>query len=313
MTIKKLTLRLSFIMSKELLLAASYDLKVHAFDVASGNLVDQFEIANSQANRIIVPPSEHRFYIAAYSYIFSFDLELKTKKPIQAIPAHESNVTDICVTPDGNGLISCGEDKTIKLWDRRTGQQQKTLITKDVLNTMVLLPNAHNIIVGGESGQISIWDIRNSSCLSTDTIVKSPVRSISLAPNGSCIVAAYMNGLAVNFDMKDISLTEKYRIQAHNETQLRCVISPDSKMFATSSGDNSTKLWNLENGELKHTLIASDEKDWIFDVSFTADSTRVCTGGSDGICRVWDVRNGRPLVAMNQVEKCVSGIAVWSK
>lgn len=298
-------------MSQELLLAASYDLRVHAFDVSDGNLVDQFEIPNSQANRIIVPPKEHKFYIAAYSYILTFDLELKTKKPIHAIPAHESNVTDICITPDGNSIISCGEDKTVKIWDRRTNQQQNCFTTKDALNTMVLLPNGHTVILGGESGQITQWDTRSNSCLSTESISKSPVRSISLSPDASCLVAAYMNGLVVNFSVNDGALSEKYRTQAHNETQLKCTISPDSKWFATTAGDNSAKIWDLESGERKHTLVASDGKDWIFDAVFTTDSGRLCTGGSDGVCRVWDVASGKLITSTVQVEKCVSAIALW--
>lgn len=295
-------------MAQSILLAASYDLKVHAYEFSSGNQVDEYEIANSQANRIISTQNDNRFYVAAYSYILAYDLYAKSKKPAQAIVAHESNVTDICVTP--TTLISCGEDKMIKSWDRRTGQGEQTITTKDSLNSILLMPNGYEVIVGCESGTIAIWDARNSACQQKVSASKSPVRSLSMSPDNSCFVAACMDGSTLSYKIDGSSFTEHYRLQAHNEATLRCCISPNSELFATSAADNTAKIWQLSTGDLKQSLVASESRDWIWDIAFTPDSLQLCTGCSGGFCRVWDVENGRMVLAMRQLEKCVSAICI---
>ena len=297
--------------SSEFLLAASYDLRVHQFDLSNGSLVGDFEISNSQANRIVVPPGDRRFYVAAYSYIMAYDLEMKSKKPTQAFVAHDSNVTDICVT--SNALFSCGEDKAIKTWDRRAQQMQAQILTKDCLNSMILA-SPHEVIVGGETGQISVWDTRNSNCVFQVNTIKAPVRSLSLAPDGVSFLAAYMNGATVKYRIDGSSFSEVYKIQAHNETQLKVAVAPDGRTFATAAADNRVKLWNLESGDLRQEMFPSDEREWIFDVAFTADSSKLCAGGSDGLCRMWDLETGRIFMQMQQqLEKCVSAVAIWSR
>ena len=298
-------------MASEVLLAASYDLRVHQFDLSTGSIVNDFEIPNSQANRIVVPPGDHRFYVAAYSYLMAYDLEMKSKKPTQAFVVHDSNVTDVCVT--SNVLFTCGEDKSIKTWDRRTQQAQVQISTKDCLNAMIL-PNSHEVLVGGESGQLALWDTRNSNCVFQMNTVKSPVRSLALAPDGVSFLTAYMNGATVKYKIDGQSFSEVYKIQAHNETQLKVAVSPDGRVFATAAADNRVKLWNLETGDLRHEMFPSDEREWIFDVAFTADSSKLCAGGSDGLCRTWDLETGRIFMQMQQqLEKCVSAVAIWSR
>ena len=292
------------------LLAASYELRICAFNVATGDLVQEFEIQNSQANRIVTAPNEQKFYIGAYSYILGYDFT-HSRKHTQAFAGHEGNVTDLVV--NSSTILSCGEDKKVNIWDRRATQKpQSTITTTSSLNSIILMPTEQSCVVCDENGVISSWDLRaTSTFLQKTPPTKIPVRSLAIAPDGSQFVAAAQDGKTVCFKIDGNSFSENYNIQAHNETQVRCAISPNSKLFATAAADNSSRIWDLNSGDMKQTLLCSGEvQEWIWDVAFTHDSKFLCTGGSDCICRVWDVENGRMALQMPALERCISAIAI---
>jgi G protein beta subunit-like protein len=292
-----------------ILLAASYALRIHVFDIRGCKLIDEFEISNSQANRIVINHSDKKFYVGAYSYVFCYDLMSKLRKHSQAFSGHEGNVTDIVITP--REVYSCGEDKKINIWDKNASTKpQISILTTSALNSIILMPSNVSVTVCDENGVVSLWDIRNpSTCLQKTQETKIPFRSLAISPNGDLFVAASQSGKTTCYKIEGNKFTENYTITSHNDTQLRCAISPNGKYFATSAADNSARIWGLDSGDMKQSLMSGESQEWTWDVSFTTDSQFICTGGSDCICRVWDVENGRMVQQMPQLEKCVSAIA----
>lgn len=295
----------------QIVLAACYDLKIYEIDPSTWIVYDQFEISNSQVNRLITQDS--KFYVGAYSYLFMFDANSQTKKPIHSIAAHESNVTDIAISSDI--LFSCGEDKLIKVWDQKTVQSQSTIQTNESLYALAISKNNNQIIVGGESGKISIFDIRSSGTLYTSAPIKSPIRSISMNPDGNSFVTGHMDGTLIQYKIdKDDSnkIIENYKINTNTEILLRTAISPDGKLIATCGGENSAKIWNYETGELMRSVNSNNENqsEWMWDVTFSNDSSHICTGSSSGECNVWKSDTGSMVSKIPPFDKCISAVSL---
>lgn len=300
-------------MSSPLLLAASYDLQVYVYDMNTMQNIKNFDIPNSQANRIVV--SDQNFYIASYSYIFSYNIQSNSTKYESTCVAHENNVTDLCV--NDNFIVSCGEDKMIRVWDKRMPRQnckpQINIMTDNSLNTMFMMNNDTEVVVGGETGSISIWDIRNSnpsSPLFAKKDVDSPVRSLAFDKQSNSFVAAFMNGMSIKYKVDNGKFNEEYNIHPFNDVQLKVAISPNGQYFAVSAADNCVKTYHLNKCDLKNVLIPNESRSWIWDMAFTSDSSKLCTCSSDGICRIWDVENCKLLSSTPQLPKTVSAIAL---
>jgi WD40 repeat protein len=62
--------------------------------------------------------------------------------------------------------------------------------------------------------------------------------------------------------------------------------SPDGRYIAASSLNN-TLIWEAETGRLRYTLLG--HTGFAFSVAWSPDSSRLVTGGSDGIAKVWEI------------------------
>ena len=297
-------------MTSDTLFAASYTLVVTGFDLESGAPKKEVEMQNSQANRLLAIPGEHKLLAAGYSYVFVFDTKIKSKKPVATFLAHEGNVADMAL---GQTVIAtCGDDKTVKIWERRTFQSVHTITTKSANNCICLVSNGTQCVTGNEDGFIELHDTRTATTVTEIRISNRPVRSVAATSDGQVVIAAAQDGRVVAFDVEEGKLNERYRISAHNDVTLRVVISPTNDLFATTAANNTARLWSLQDGAMKQSLVASDERVWIWDAAFTQDGKKVVTGGSDGSLRMFSCENGRIEMLYPQAEKAVSCIAIMA-
>jgi len=70
-------------------------------------------------------------------------------------------------------------------------------------------------------------------------------------------------------------------------------VSPDSTVIAGGTDDGYLLIWDAATGDLRHSLTA--HRDYIADLVFTLDGTRLVTSGGDCVACVWDLASGQRL------------------
>jgi len=64
-------------------------------------------------------------------------------------------------------------------------------------------------------------------------------------------------------------------------------ISPNDRILASASWDDTTRLWNLDDGQLIGSPL--QHANFVFCVSFSADSKLLATGCWDDNAYAWDI------------------------
>jgi G protein beta subunit-like protein len=102
----------------------------------------------------------------------------------------------------------------------------------------------------------------------------------------------------------------KQKSPAHRHYGLKCRFSPDSTLLATTSADETIRLWQTADLVEHRTLvpIAGERQKWVWDCAFSVDSQHVISCSSDALMRLWNVDAGhcvrqyvghqRPITAM---------------
>ena len=86
---------------------------------------------------------------------------------------------------------------------------------------------------------------------------------------------------------KDITLDRT--IKGHSGWVKSVVaMSPDGQTIVSGSGDNTIKVWNLDTGELLHTL--EGHSDSVNSVAISPNGRTIVSGSEDETVKVWQVQ-----------------------
>ena len=83
--------------------------------------------------------------------------------------------------------------------------------------------------------------------------------------------------------------------------------SPNGRMLASASGDNTIKLWDLEKGGEPLTL--TGHQGGVTDVAFSPDGRTLASGSGDNTIKLWDLEKGGEPLTLSGHRGFVGGFA----
>ena len=101
------------------------------------------------------------------------------------------------------------------------------------------------------------------------------------------------------------NICEANRLTGHSNVVRSVAFSPDGKMIASGSADNTIKIWNLEGRELR---TMTGHSNWVDSVAFSPDGKTIASGSDDKTIKLWNLE-GKELCTLTGHSSGVSSIA----
>ena len=175
---------------------------------------------------------------------------------------HTDFVKGLIFHPDGERMITSGQDRSIRVWNWRTGELLR--------------------VIRGPS-----------------TASYGEIYAIALSPDGQTLAAGgfFAQGFGVDDDkvgdvrLIDLATGEILKVlRGHRNGVNTLAFSPDGALLLSGSGDTGAIIWDVETGEERHSLYGHGAE--VYTVAFSSDGSRAVTSSLAGELRLWDARTG---------------------
>ena len=172
------------------LATAGYDHKIRYWDANTGACTRTTKYEESQVNTLQISPNKCYLAAAGNPNIHVFDVNSASDSPAVSFEGHAGNVTSLGWGQDAQWLFSSSEDGTIRIWDLRAPEAQRTYECHAAIHSTALHPNQSVIVTGDQNGNVKTWDLlaggRNRSDLNVSP--DGPVRSLSIVSILLCML-----------------------------------------------------------------------------------------------------------------------------
>ncbi|KAI0314265.1 WD40 repeat-like protein [Amylostereum chailletii] len=291
-----------------ILVTGSYDHEIRFWEAWSG--ICSRTITRSgetgQVNRLAISPDKRLLAAAIHKKVHVYEIASSSSTPVVTFEGHLSNVSSVSFHSQGKWLVTGSEDGTIKIWDLRSTHLHRNYNNEAPVNDVCVHPNQGELISCDQAGRIKQWDLSDNICTHELTPAGDvPIRSVTLASDGSCLVAGNNKGKCYVWKINEESsglprFQAVTKFQAHSKYLTRCLLSPDVKYLATCSADTTVKIWSISpNYEFKMEKLLQGHQRWVWDCAFSADSAYLVTASSDHTARLWEMTSGETVRQYN--------------
>ncbi|KAF9460309.1 WD40-repeat-containing domain protein [Collybia nuda] len=207
---------------------------------------------------------------------------------------HKEAVFSVKFSSDGEMILSGSGDKTIRLWNSKSGQDIIPPITGHTgdINDVAFSLDGKYIISGSDDNTVRIWSTETGQPIGVPFKGHSDcVTSIALSPDGKYVVSGSHDKSIKILDINSGQAVDFGKFEGHASEICAIDFSPDGKYIASGSNDGMVHVWGAKTGLPIHTPFKGHAHG-VSSVAISPDSNTVASGSIDGTIRIWDIKTG---------------------
>jgi WD40 repeat protein len=217
------------------------------------------------------------------------------------VAGHDDLVGGLAFSPNGNVMVSCGEDNSCRVWNVKARNLPTPLGSPfkehaDV-NSVAISPDGRILACALANGTVHLWSLNDAGRPKgfgppIKAQNNAEVRGVAFGKGGT-MVAVGEDGRVRVWDVNrpDHPVLLGPPLESQQESVRSIAISPDGRIAATGGVNATLRLWSLDrNHPAPHgPPIKGHGPGMVRSIAFSSDGSRLATASDDHTARVWDV------------------------
>ena len=225
-------------------------------------------------------------------------------------------------------IVTAG-DTTIKIWNTRTRQITYKFNGHTKMVTKVIWGGQDFIYSASRDTTIRVWNPNNGTCVRILQAHAHWVNHICISTQYALKFGAFNRDGTYSSDIKQRILDSKKmyndaydvrgellcsssddltlflwnptetdkpvcRMHGHQQIVNHCSFSPDGRLIASASFDNSVRVWDGLTGKFIVRLIGHVEN--VYQICWSADSRMIASASKDSTVKLWNLKNNKLII-----------------
>lgn len=229
--------------------------------------------------------------------------DMSLRQETASFRAHRGMVSGLCVTPGTSTMISCGDDKTIKMWSVKSTDFEgnddnevynegqglvKTYLAEHSLKGLDHHREDPVFVTGG--ALIQLWDVNRNNYILNLSWGADNVNSVKFNRTQTNIIASCgSDNSIVLYDIRTNTAIQK--VVTSMRTNALSWNPMEAFNFASANEDHNAYLWDMR--KLDRSLnVYKNHVSAVMDVDFSPTGEEVVTGSYDKTLRIFRTREG---------------------
>lgn len=234
----------------------------------------------------------------------------QTWKCEHTLKGHTASVNAVAIDPQGN-ILACGsDDRTVSLWDLKTGKPIFTFFgLLNAVFSVAFSPGTPLLISGDFDKTITCWNLDTKAVRSfsgqsgTNNAHSGYIFSVAFTPDGETIASGSADKTIKIWNIPRWVSTRTLR--GHTDTVWSIAISPDGQIIASASADKTIGIWPLNSWD--EPRILTGHSGWVTSVAIGDNGKIMASGSQDSTIKLWNLNTLKLLCTLSG-----HSAAVWS-
>lgn len=225
---------------------------------------------------------------------------------------HRDFIKDLAFTPDGELLVSASDDKTIRVWDWRSGTTIRTIRGEighrnhGKIFAIAVSPDGATLAAGGwfgpgfgdepPYGDVRLFDLRSGRITGVLKGHELPVYDLAFSPDGAWLAVAGQDGFVFLWRRDGAAPTGwalAEQLDANSLNIARVAFAANGTRLVAATADNGMRLWDMGNlSEIALADAPALEGVGMRALAVAADGSRFAHGDAEGGVEIRSAADG---------------------